>query len=76
MPDEDLRATCRDRAAVQYGMPPGSLDLAAQIVSVAGGGFELPGAVDKPGEGRKTFLCKFSGDRRLVDVMATTPDGE
>jgi hypothetical protein len=24
----------------------------------------------------KGFPCKFSGDRRLVDMMATTPDGE
>lgn len=74
-PDRDMRGACAERAATMYGMPASTLDVSGAIAAVAAG-YELPGSVDKPGEGVKTFLCKFSNDRRLFDVMATTPDGE
>jgi hypothetical protein len=74
--DEAMRAECRARAAVQYGMPEAVVNIESPIGPVEGGGFALPGFVDKGVEGTKTFLCRYSAARTLSDVMATTPDGE
>lgn len=74
--DDAMRAACRVRAAVQYGMPETAVNVASPIGPGEGGGFALPGSVDKGAEGTKTFLCRYSAARDLFDVMATTPDGE
>jgi hypothetical protein len=73
--DEAMRAECRARAALQYGMPEAAVDVESPI-GPATVGFALPGSVDKGAEGVKTFLCRYSAARTLSDVMATTPDGE
>ncbi len=74
--DDAMRAECRARAAIQYGMPETAMNVASPIGPGEGGGFALPGSVDKGAEGTKTFLCRYSAARVLFDVMATTPDGE
>lgn len=74
--DGAMRAECRARSAVQYGMPESAVNVEGPIGPGDGGGFALPGSVDKGAEGIKTFLCRYSAARTLSDVMATTPDGE
>lgn len=74
--DEAMRAECRARAAIQYGMQESAVNVENPIGPGEGGGFALPGSVDKGAEGIKTFLCRYSAARTLSDVMATTPDGE
>jgi hypothetical protein len=71
-----MRAECRARAAIQYGMPEAAVTVESPIGSGDAGGFALPGSVDKGAERIKTFLCRYSAARTLSDVMATTPDGE
>jgi hypothetical protein len=74
--DDAMGAECRAKAAVQYGMPEAAMNVESPIGRDGGGGFALPGSVDKGAEGTKTFLCRYSAARTLIDVMATTPDGE
>lgn len=71
-----MRAECRAKAAVQYGVPEAVVNVESPIGPGEGGGFGLPGSVDKGADGVKTFLCRYSASRMLSDVMATTPDGE
>ena len=74
--DAAMRAECRARVAIQYGMPEAVVNVESPIGAGDDGGFALPGSVDKGAEGIKTFLCRYSAARTLSDVMATTPDGE
>lgn len=75
--DEAMRAECRTRAAGQYGMPETAMKVDSPVgPGGAGVAFAVPGYVDKGAEGTKTFLCRYAADRKLIDVMATTPDGE
>jgi len=77
MPTEaSMRAGCRAKAAVQYGTPEPAMKVDGPIGPGDGGGFALPGSVDKGAEGVETFLCRYTAERTLFDVMATTSDGE
>jgi len=39
-------------------------------------GVAIDGTVDKGREGIKKLRCRFTAERRFIDVMAMTPDGE
>ena len=69
-----MPAYCRGEVSGQYGTRPTYVKTGA--IAKAPGGFFIDGTVDKGSEGIKRFRCRFDAQRRFVDVMAMTPDGE
>jgi hypothetical protein len=75
-PESAMRDACTGAASVQYGVEANRITLAAEITTATDGGFALDGSVDKGAEGIKLLKCRFDASRKLLDVMAMTPDGE
>ncbi len=72
--DQMMRDQCFANAAPMYGVAKSAITLGA--VKTGKGGVVIDGTVDKGQEGIKKLRCRFTGERRFIDVMAMTPDGE
>ena len=74
VPDIVLRDQCLANAVPMYRVSKRALTLGA--IETGQDGVVIDGTVDKGREGIKKLRCRFTAERRFIDVMAMTPDGE
>ena len=72
--DQMMRDQCFAKAAPMYGVKKRAITLGA--ITANKEEFAIDGTVDKGREGIKQLRCRFTVERRFIEVMAMTPDGE
>lgn len=72
--DLAMRDQCFANAAPMYGVAKSAIKLGP--VRTGKDGVAIDGTVDKGREGIKKLRCRFTAERRFIDVMAMTSDGE
>lgn len=72
--DKMMRDQCFAKAAPMYAVKKRAITLGA--ITASKDEIAIDGTVDKGREGIKQLRCRFTVERRFIEVMAMTPDGE